>query len=397
MICVYFWITINKHKGSLFNFFKFMLGKILKLDWILIAATLLLLGIGLLALYSISVSQNNLSGGMTFFGRQVVAFVIGIVIMLVLSVVDYHYFRSHSKIIYFAMLIMLLIVLVKGSLVRGTTGWISIGFFNFQPVEIAKILLIISLASFITKSKAMLSEFSRLVASFVLAGAVIALVLLQPDFGSALVLVAILVTMIFLSGIEWKYLATMFVLGIVSLVMIWFLLADYQKNRIINFVNPENDPRGSGYNVIQSMVAVGSGGLKGKGLGHGSQSQLNFLPENHTDFIFAVIVEEFGVLGAGVIMLLLLVIFYRLKKIAELAMDNFGYLIVAGAMAMFFVQVVVNVGMNIGVMPVTGIPLIFLSYGGSSLISSFMAIGIINNVFLSSRRSHESRIEIGEF
>lgn len=369
-----------------------MLGRILKLDWILITAVLLLLGVGLLALYSISVSQENANSGMSFFAKQIVAFIIGIVVMFSLSLTDYHYFRAHSKIVYFLMLIMLLIVLVKGSLVRGTTGWISIGFFNFQPVELAKIFLVLSLASFITKSKAMLSEISRLIASFVLAGVVIGLVLLQPDFGSALVLAAILMTMIFLSGIEWKYLVSMFVLGILGIIMIWFLLADYQKNRIINFVNPENDPKGSGYNVIQSMVAVGSGGLKGKGLGHGSQSQLNFLPENHTDFIFAVIVEEFGVLGAGVITVLLFVIFYRLKKIAEIAMDNFGYLIVTGCMAMFFVQVVVNIGMNIGLMPVTGIPLIFLSYGGSSLISSFVAIGIISNIFSTSRRSIETRI-----
>lgn len=369
-----------------------MLGRILKLDWILITAVLLLLGVGLLALYSISVSQENTNSGMSFFAKQIVAFIIGIVVMVGLSLTDYHYFRAHSKIVYFLMLIMLLIVLVKGSLVRGTTGWISIGFFNFQPVELAKIFLVLSLASFITKSKAMLSEISRLIASFVLAGIVITLVLLQPDFGSALVLAAILMTMIFLSGIEWKYLVSMFVLGILGIIMIWFLLADYQKNRIINFVNPENDPKGSGYNVIQSMVAVGSGGLKGKGLGHGSQSQLNFLPENHTDFIFAVIVEEFGVFGAGVITVLLFVIFYRLKKIAEIAMDNFGYLIVTGCMAMFFVQVVVNIGMNIGLMPVTGIPLIFLSYGGSSLISSFVAIGIISNIFSTSRRSIETRI-----
>jgi rod shape determining protein RodA len=144
------------------------------------------------------------------------------------------------------------------------------------------------------------------------------------------------------------------------------------------------------------MIAVGSGGLKGKGLGHGSQSQLNFLPENHTDFIFAVIVEEFGLFGAGVVLVLFLIIFYRMKKVAEMAMDNFGYLIVSGSMAMFFAQVLVNVGMNIGVMPVTGIPLIFLSYGGSSLISSFMVIGIVNNIFITSRRNLETRIKTGD-
>lgn len=374
-----------------------MLGKILRLDWILITAVLLLLGVGLLALYSISASEKINVQEANFFAKQAAAFAVGIIVMFVFSLVDYHNFRSHSKIIYFLMLIVLILVLIKGSLVRGTTGWISFGFLNFQPVEIAKVLLILSLASFITKSKAMLSEITRLVASFAIAGVAIGLVLLQPDFGSALVLMAILVAMLLLSGIEWKYLAVMVVLGILSLVMTWFLLADYQRNRIINFVNPENDPKGSGYNVIQSMVAVGSGGLLGKGLGHGSQSQLNFLPENHTDFIFAVIVEEFGVMGAGVIIILLLVIFYRLKRIAQIAMDNFGYLIAAGSMAMFFVQVMVNVGMNIGVMPVTGIPLIFLSYGGSSLVVSFMTIGIINNIFLVSRRNLETRIDMEDF
>lgn len=372
-----------------------MLLKILKSDWVLIVAMSLLLAVGLLALYSISASLEN-NDQMTFFGRQIVASFIGLGAMLSFSIIDYHYFKAHSKIIYFLMLILLIAVLLIGSIVRGTTGWINIGFFNFQPVEIAKILLILSLASFITKSKAMLSEFSRLVASFFIAGTAIFLVLRQPDFGSALILMAILIVMLFLSGIEWRYLLSMFFLGIISLIIIWFMLADYQKNRIINFINPENDPKGSGYNVIQSMIAVGSGGISGKGLGHGSQSQLNFLPENHTDFIFAVIVEEFGLLGAGMVIVLLLIIFYRMKKIAELAMDNFGYLIVCGSMAMFFAQVLVNIGMNIGVMPVTGIPLIFLSYGGSSLISSFIIIGIVNNIFIVSRRNMETRINTEE-
>lgn len=372
-----------------------MLIKIFKSDWILIVAVGLLLGVGLLALYSISNSKGNIEE-LTFFSRQSVAFLIGFIAMIFFSVIDYHYFKAHGTIIYFSMLIILTLVLLMGSLVRGTTGWISIGFFNFQPVEIAKILLVLSLASFITKSKAVLSEFSRLFTAFMIAGTAIFLVLRQPDFGSALILIAILVVMLFLSGIEWKYLVSIFILGIISLVVIWFMLADYQKDRIINFVNPENDPKGSGYNVIQSMIAVGSGGLQGKGLGHGSQSQLNFLPESHTDFIFAVIVEEFGFFGAGMVIILLLIIFYRMKKIAESAMDNFGYLVVSGSMAMFFAQVLVNIGMNIGVMPVTGIPLIFLSYGGSSLISSFIVIGIVNNIFIVSRGNMETRIKIEE-
>jgi len=276
--------------------------------------------------------------------------------------------------------------------VRGTTGWLTVGSFHIQPVELAKVLLVLSLASFITKSKAVLSEISRIIASFILAGVAIFLVLLQPDFGSALVLLTILMAMILLSGIEWKYLLGMIFLGMVAVMIGWFFLADYQKARLVNFVNPANDPQGSGYNVIQSVIAVGSGGVTGKGLGHGSQSQLNFLPENHTDFIFAVIVEEFGAFGAGVVLFLLFIIFYRMKKIAEVSTDNFGYLIVVGSMAMFFVQVVINIGMNIGVMPVTGIPLIFLSYGGSSLISSFIVIGVVNNIFLVGKKNTETRI-----
>jgi rod shape determining protein RodA len=373
-----------------------MFNKFLKLDWILNFATLLLLGIGLLALYSISLSEPN-EEGLSVFGRQIVFSIIGLISLFVLAFVDYRYFRAHSKTIYFAMIISLVLVLVVGSVVRGTTGWISIGFFNAQPVELAKIFLILSLASFITKSRGVLGEFSRLVASFSIAGVAIFLVLQQPDFGSSLVLMIILMVMMILSGIEWKYLVGVFFLGVMAISIGWFFLADYQKNRLINFVDPSNDPQGSGYNVIQSVIAVGSGGVNGKGLGHGSQSQLNFLPENHTDFIFAVVVEEFGVWGSGAVLFLLFIIFYRMKKIAEGSADNFGYLIVIGSMGMFFAQVLVNIGMNIGIMPVTGIPLIFLSYGGSSLISSFMILGIINNIYLTGKATPKGKIVPYEF
>ncbi len=358
-----------------------MFDKIFKLDWILIGASLLLLAIGLSALYSISVSAE---GGFRsdVFARQAVFAVIGVITMTIFSFLDYRYFQSHSKWIYFFMLLILISVLLVGSVVRGTVGWISIGSFHIQPVELAKVLLILSLASFITKSKNVLDEVLRIIVTFALAGVAIILVLKQPDFGSALVLMFISSVMLLLSGIEWKYLLGLFFIGIVVMTITWFFLADYQKDRLINFVNPANDPKGSGYNVNQSIIAVGSGQLFGKGLGHGSQSQLNFLPESHTDFIFAVIAEEFGAFGSAIILFLLGVIFYRMKKIAEHSADNFGYLIVVGAMAMFFIQIIINIGMNIGIMPVTGIPLIFISYGGSSLISSFMIIGIVNNIYL---------------
>jgi rod shape determining protein RodA len=211
-------------------------------------------------------------------------------------------------------------------------------------------------------------------------GIAIFLVLMQPDFGSSLVLMVILLVMIFLSGIELKYLAGMFVIGLIIAVIGWFFLADYQKNRLINFVDPSNDPRGSGYNVIQSVIAVGSGGVNGKGLGHGSQSQLNFLPEKHTDFIFSVIGEEFGFIGIGILLILFLFLLWQLINVARDAKDNYGSLVVIGIVAMFFFHIFENVGMTMGLMPITGIPLPFISYGGSAMVSSIIAIGFIINV-----------------
>ena len=227
-----------------------------------------------------------------------------------------------------------------------------------------------------------LEETGRLIASLVLSGAMILLVLKQPDFGSAMVLVGIWLATTFVSGISRKKIFIMILTGVVIAFAGWFVLAPYQKDRVLSLIHPETiDPRGAGYNVIQAMIAVGSGGLTGKGIGHGSQSQLNFLPEKHTDFIFASIAEELGLFGDLLVIGLYLLMFYRMRIIALNAPDNFSYLVVVGIMSMFFVQIFENIGMNIGVMPVTGIPLPFLSYGGSSLIMVLSSIGILNNIY----------------
>lgn len=279
------------------------------------------------------------------------------------------------------MLGILLLVLVFGTTVRGTSGWIGFGFFNVQPVEISKIVLIIFLASFISKKRMELEETGRLVASFILTAVMVFFVIKQPDFGSAMILIAIWAGMTLVSGLSKKLILIISILAMLVSFIGWFQLAEYQKNRLISFIDPQSDPMGSGYNVAQSIVAVGSGGMLGKGIGHGSQSQLNFLPEKHTDFIFASIAEELGFFGSMLVIFLFFIIFYRVKKIAQLASDNFGYLLAVGILIMFFAQFLINVGMNIGIVPVTGIPLPFLSYGGSSLISAFAAIGIICNVY----------------
>ncbi len=340
----------------------------------------MLLAVGLLALWSISFEDNAFNAGN--FQKQIISVVIGIILLFFFSFYDYRIFNSFSTKLYFAMLAVLVAVIFWGTTVRGTTGWIGIGALRVQPVEAAKLVLIIFLASFLSKKKNQLSIVVRTIASIVLLFIPIFLILKQPDFGSAAIIVGVWTCLLLICGINAKNMAILFVIATLSLSSGWFLMKNYQKDRLVNFIKPERDPQGSGYNVIQSIVAVGSGGLTGKGIGHGSQSQLNFLPEKHTDFIFAVISEELGFFGAAFVFVLFGIIFYRIKEIAKKARDNFGYLLAVGVLAMIFLQVLVNVGMNIGLMPVTGVPLPFLSYGGSSLVAILASIGMVESIHL---------------
>ena len=307
---------------------------------------------------------------------------------------DYRHIEKYSTALYFITLTVLVGVLILGTTIHGTVGWISFGLFYVQPVEIAKVTLIIFLASFISKKKSELGEWTRVVASLILSAVFIFLVLKQPDLGSGLVLAVIWGGMILASGLRIKHFMVLFILGGILTSGGWFMLEGYQKNRINNFIHPESDPRGSGYNVLQAIVAVGSGGLTGKGIGHGSQSQLNFLPEKHTDFIFAVIAEELGLTGAFFVIALYAVLLYRIKCIGDAAGDNFGYLVAVGVLVMFFVQIAVNVGMNVGLFPVTGLPAPFLSYGGSSLFSAFFSLGLLLSSYQRRKVGGDLRISL---
>ncbi len=368
--------------------------RFLEIDWLLPLSALFLLGMGLLSLYSLSpVGEWSWSGN--FFLRQAFFGSVGIVAMLFVASIDYRHIGRFSTPLYFLSAAALLLVILFGRTVRGTAGWIEFGSLQFQPVEGAKIALIIFLASFIAKKSSELGEWVRIIASFILSSVLVFLVLRQPDLGSALVLSAVWAGMILVSGIRWKHIAALVVLAGVVISSGWFLLEDYQKSRIEAFVDPESDPRGSGYNVLQSMIAVGSGGLSGKGLGYGSQSQLNFLPEKHTDFLVAVIAEELGLLGIGAALFAYGVMLYRIRRIAERARDNAGYLICIGSFSYFFFQILVNVGMNIGALPVTGLPAPFLSYGGSSLLASFIVLGLVLSVHR--RRKREELFPSGAF
>lgn len=366
-----------------------MLRLFFKLDLITVVVVTLLLLVSLLTLYSLSASS-----GANYFLKQSVFSVIGLLVMFFVASLDYRHVQRYSTLLYFATVGLLLLVLLFGATVNGTAGWLSFGIFQVQPVEVAKVTLIIFLASFVSKKKTELGEWTRVIASLILSAVLIFLVLRQPDLGSSLVLAAIWGGMMVASGLKMKHFIVLGILGSLLVVGSWFLLADYQKARIDTFLHPESDPQGSGYNVLQAMVAVGSGGISGKGLGYGSQSQLSFLPEKHTDFIFAVISEELGLVGGGFVLVLYGTLLYRIRKIGSLSSDNFGYLLSLGVMTMIFVQVLVNIGMNVGLLPVTGLPAPFLSYGGSSLLSLSAAVGLLLSVSRRKRGVDDMRISL---
>ena len=350
-----------------------------KLDTTLFIAIIILVSLGLITIFSTSYS----SVGTDFlnFRKQFIFSVIGIILMAGISFFDYRALKNYTGLLYIIACFILVAVLFFGTSIRGTTGWFDFGLFNFQPSEFVKIIAIIIIAKYLSKTASYLNDFKRVIVSGVYIALPIVLILFQPDLGSALVLSFIWFSMLFVSGINKKYLVLILLFGLALFAGSWnYVLEDYQKNRISTFINPQSDPLGSGYNVIQSTIAVGSGNIWGKGLGHGSQSQLNFLPEKHTDFIFAVIAEEMGFIGVAFVLGLFGIIFYRILKIVSETQDNFGKLIVLGASFMIMFHVIINIGMNMGVMPVTGIPLPFISYGGSSLVGFLIMIGIIQSV-----------------
>jgi rod shape determining protein RodA len=367
-----------------------MVKNILKIDWILFAAALLLSGLSLAVLYPISHSGSGFVGNDTsHFFRQAIFAALGIFLFLVFAFTDYRIFRSTSSVLFLIGIFLLLAVLVFGKIVNGTSGWISFGVVNFQPVEIFKLIIAIVLAKYFALNVKTIREPRHIFISLVPVALSAALIMIQPDLGSALVVIGTWTGVLLLSGVKKSYLAALMIVGLLLGIFSWnFLLKDYQKQRVAVLMSPTSDPQGAGYNVLQSTVAVGSGGMWGRGLGHGSQSQLNFLPEKHTDFIFAVIAEELGFTGVAFVLILLLVILMRLFAIARDSRDNFGKLLVGAVAIVFFIQIIENIGMNIGIAPVAGIPLPLLSYGGSSLVATFLMLGIAESVWRGSRQRY---------
>ena len=362
------------------------LSKLRSLDIISGINVALLVLFGLAAILSITISAEE--PDFSKLTTQIVAVVIGLILAIFFSTIDYRQLASWSLVLYGSSLALLVLVLLLGTKIRGTTGWFMVGGLTFQPVEVVKIFVIIWLANYIAHNVQNMDRPLILLKSAFYVALPILLVILQPDLGSALIFLSIFLGLIIVSKIPKTYLIALVVFLVIISVLGWsFFLKDYQKERVLTFISPSRDPLGQGYNVTQSIIAVGSGGMLGRGLGLGPQSQLNFLPEQESDFIFAVIAEELGLIGTFLVIALFVILFYRIFKITTIAQDDFGVLLSWGILIMLASQALINIGMNIGLAPVAGLPLPFLSSGGSSIVANLMAIGILQSVYIHKREA----------
>jgi rod shape determining protein RodA len=351
------------------------------LDWVLLVAVVLVVAFSLVVIAS--ATHANLSerdDPYYFVKRQTFLFVIGVIGLFFTLAIDYHTIASQATYLYFTNLALLASVLLLGNEAKGAARWIEIGPFPLQPSEPAKIIIIITLANLVAKLIGDINKFTDLFPIFVHVGIPMLLIMIQPDLGTSLVFIAILMGVFFIAGIKWQFIFTIIGTGVAMVPVLWGFLKDYQQKRILVFLDPSIDPTGSGYHVIQSMIAIGSGRMTGQGLFAGPQNQLDFLPEQHTDFIFSVVGEELGFIGAVFLLVLYFIIIYRGIRIIGQARDLLGALIATGIVSLLTFQLLVNVGMTIGIMPVTGLPLPLVSYGGSSLLSTMIGIGLLLNV-----------------
>jgi len=348
-------------------------------DWVLLGLVLILCAISVLEIYSATLNTKYHG----FHTKQVYWILGGMVLMFVMSKIDYHHLLDFIWWIYGFCLVSLVAVRLVGSKVLGARRWIKLGPMHFQPSEWVKLVLIVMVAHYFANLGGRSLTWKDIFKAIGLVGLPMLLVLIQPDLGTALTYTPILLAGLFLGGISWRQAAILGTVGLVAIVGVWSsgkILKPYQKDRLTSFINPDNDPKGKGYQIRQSLIAVGSGGVWGKGAEQGSQTQGDFLPIPHADFIFAAFSEEHGFTGAFLVLLLYFVILMRLIQNAQTAADMSGSLLVMGVVAVLTFQIAVNVGMVIGFMPVTGIPLPLMSYGGSSVLFTFLALGVVMNV-----------------
>jgi len=376
-----------------------------RLDWVLLAAVLALCLYGLVMICSATRSPETTGLGTPskLVQKQALWLLVGLAAFALTLVFDYEKIARWHMLVYCALLVLLVAVLKIGGGPNGAARWIALGGFSLQASELAKIAVILSLAGFLSRRIEAVGQLRVVVGSLLIPAGPVLLVLIQPNFGTALVIIAIWFGALYLAGARAKHLGAVFACGLVLFGLMWNLgrlplekmrpaalgrvldhlaLKEYQKRRVAVFLNPRADPLGAGYHVIQSRVAIGSGQLWGRGLFHGTQSRLRFMPERHTDFIFSVVGEELGLVGALAMLLLYFFLFWRGLRVALQARDPLGSLLAAGVISMLIFHTLVNIGMSVNILPITGLPLPFVSYGGSNLLASFLAFGLLQNVHM---------------
>lgn len=348
----------------------------LNFDWVLIILPLILSISGLATLYSIT----SISGNTNLISSQIIYLILGAIIYLIFAILDYRVLREYGKYLYVIGIILLVVVELFGEQIFGSTRWIDLGFTQLQPSEIMKFFLLILIAGIFSVRKQLTVLQALMVIIFITIP--VGLILSEPDLGTTLTIIASMAGLIALSPIPRKMLIVMLFIIIAALPLVWMNFKPYQKQRLTTFVNPYSDPLGSGYNVSQAKIAVGSGGLFGKGFSGATQSQLQFLPVAHIDFIYSGWAEATGFVGSLMTVTIFAVLVWRIFNIAFLSRDEFGYYLAIGTGFLFLFQSFVNIGMNIGLMPVTGIPLPFVSYGGTSIITMSAILGVVQSVNL---------------
>lgn len=362
------------------------------IDWMLVLFILPIIFAGLLTMNSFAIAEGT-SG---FFERQIIWVIVGFAVFFTFSFIDFRFLKRTDVIvsIFVFTSLLLVLLLIFGDVSHGARSWFDFGGFSFQPADVMKLVLVLILAKYFSRRHVEIRNIKHIFISGFYALVPFVLVLLQPDFGSAMVIGLIWLGMVLVSGISKTHLGLIFLAGALGFALLWnFAFAPYQKARITNFLHPLADIRGSGYNAFQSTIAVGSGQVLGKGLGFGTQSRLLFLPEYQTDFIFAAYAEEWGFVGSLIILLLYGLVIWRILYSASLGAFNFEILFGMGVAILLISHILVNIGMNLGLLPVTGIPLPFMSYGGSHLMMEFMALGILMSMRRYARSAHRDDIK----
>lgn len=353
-------------------------------DWVLFAAVVVLSAFGVAMIYSAAPTQGALLD--EFWVRQLLYVLGGIVLLLFFAVVDYRFWETWPRLPYLAALAMLGLVAASGQTQFSAQRWLNLGSLPVQPSEIAKILIVLSLAKYLGDRDPRHQRWYQIILALALIGIPTLLIYLQPNLGTAVIVLVIGIGMLILWGMRARYVFFMAGALLIGAVVFSYTGQEYQKQRIQMFLNPESDPLGAGYNILQARISLGSGGWTGQGYLSGSQSQLRFLRARQTDFIFSVAGEELGFTGAVLFMGLLVVVMWRMLRAAEMSRDPYGRLIASGLTIMFFFQSVINLGMNVGLLPVAGVPLPFLSFGGSSVISILIGQGLVQSIRLRHRR-----------